>query len=186
MTSRPRRQSHIKKLAKQIPDAKKIGRILSRLEMEDSILADYAIAMIGAELLNGALEAALHGRFRKLDEKTEVPELFSYEQNGPLADLGSRIKVAYAMNLFGPETRDDLNSIRRIRNLFAHHPEQHSFWEPEIAEECRHLHIVNTLTIAHGVDRRDPRSRYIGACTTIAGRLRDELLGGLRHVHVLP
>jgi DNA-binding MltR family transcriptional regulator len=121
-----------------------------------------------------------------LDEKTEVPDLFSYERNGPLSDLSDRIKVAYALSVFGPETRDDLNSIRHIRNLFAHHPEQHSFSEPEIVKECANLHIVETLTIAHGVDRRDPRSRYIGASTTIASRLRSGLLRSLHHVFVLP
>jgi DNA-binding MltR family transcriptional regulator len=184
MTSRSRRPSHVKKLAKDVPDPARIGRILARLDSEDSHLADYAIAMIGAELLSGALQAAIVGRFRKFDTDDEIKELF--ENRGPLADLSSRIKLAYALDLFGPETRDDLDSIRRIRNLFAHRPEQHSFREPPIAADCKRLHIVSTLTIAHGVDRRDPRSMYSGAATTIASRLRDGLLRGLRYIHVLP
>jgi DNA-binding MltR family transcriptional regulator len=182
VTSTPRRPSYVKKLAKQIPDEKKATRILHGLQLEKTALADYAIAIIGAELVNGALEARLLGCFRQLDEKTERPAIFSYEKNGPLADFSARIKIAYALKLFGSQTRDDLESIGHIRNLFAHHPDVHSFSVPEIAKECDGLHIISTLTILEGGTSRDPRSRYISAAIAIAGRLRSQLLRGLRNV----
>jgi DNA-binding MltR family transcriptional regulator len=174
MASRPRRSNYIKKLAKEIPEDKQIKQILYKLDLEDTPLADYAIAMIGATLVAGALEAAILAICRPLDQE-ERSRLFSFEQRGPLADLGARIQTAYALKLVGPVTRDDLNSINLIRNAFAHHPVLRMFAEPSIANQCNELSFVKTLTLAETGGLPDARSRYAASCRTIASRLKREI-----------
>jgi DNA-binding MltR family transcriptional regulator len=61
----------------------------------------------------------MKGRFVDLTDDEEK-RLFNSEFRGPLSEFSARIKVGFAMYLFGRETRDDLEIIRRIRNLFAH------------------------------------------------------------------
>ena len=177
MASRPRRSNYVKKLAKEIPDEKKMRALLATLGADGSQLADYAVALIGSTLIEGALETAIIARFRPLDQD-ERRALFSFEKNGPLADLAARIKIAYALEIFGPETRDDLESIRRIRNEFAHHLAVLSFATPEIAAQCKEPHVVDTLEFSR-LDPRGPRNRYIYCAATIARKLRRDLSFGL-------
>src|SRR5437660_8771059 len=80
----------------------------------------------------------MKGRFVALT-KDEEKRLFAYEFQGPLADFSSRIKLGYAMYLFGRETREDMEIIRRVRNLFAHQSAVMTFKLPEIEETCQHL-----------------------------------------------
>jgi hypothetical protein len=40
--------------------------------------------------------------------------------DAPLATFSAKIRLAYALSIFGSSTRDDLDTIREIRNAFAH------------------------------------------------------------------
>ena len=111
----------------------------------------------------------MKGRFVALT-KDEEKRLFAYEFQGPLADFSSRIKLGYAMYLFGRETREDMEIIRRVRNLFAHQSAVMTFKLPEIEETCQHLSIVRDRTIV------DARGRYCAACIAIANRIQSGVI----------
>src|SRR5205085_278217 len=72
--------------------------------------------------------------------------------------------------LFGRETREDMEIIRRVRNLFAHQSAVMTFKLPEIEETCQHLSIVRDRTIA------DARGRYCAACIAIANRIQSGVI----------
>jgi hypothetical protein len=167
MASGPR--ARLKKLAQEIPPMGEVRKLLLALEMENTPLSDYAIALIGASLVERTLQASIEARFIRLTED-EQRRLFSYEHRGPLADFSARIKIGYAMGAFGPNTRDDLEHIRHIRNLFAHAPSVMRFSIPEIAEACEFA-IIKKLRIAEGGSPEDARSAYSAACMAIARRL---------------
>jgi hypothetical protein len=140
-------KKRLKKLAHAIPSVTETHTIMLALESKQHAFGDYAIAIIGAGLIEKALEAIILGRFVNLspDERNSI---FNHENNGPLGDLSAKIKVAYALGLFGQKTREDLEHIRVIRNSFAHSLNLLRFETEEVAELCQLLHIPSTIKFA--------------------------------------
>jgi hypothetical protein len=104
----------LKALAKEIPDDSRIRGQLRLIE-DRHLGADYAIAIIGASLIERALETAIVARFVPLDTKAGKALrkwLFSFQQKGPLADLGARSRFGLALGLYGERTFQDLEKIR--------------------------------------------------------------------------
>ena len=184
-------QRRLKQLADEIPDENAVRDVLRSLESADSALADYSIALIGASVLERALEVAILSRFRRLREK-ERKQLFSYENRGPLADFSSRIKMAYALDIYGRNTRADLEKVRRVRNAFAHSNQLISFETPAVAGICNSLHTPTTTTALGREGGDSPRGRYINTTLTLSRRVKSGLtrgevpfLGVVRAEHVL-
>jgi len=173
MSSEPSPVSRLKKLAAEIPDDKEARAILQGLEAQHNPLSDYAIALIGASLLEKALEIALLARFVPLsnEERSRI-----FQPTGPLGSLSAASLLAYATGIFGPKTRTDIDHVRAIRNAFAHGRRALSFETREIAEICRLLRVPNVVTIAESTaDSRTPRGRYIETCVTLSECLKSSL-----------
>jgi hypothetical protein len=82
------------------------------LELEEE--TDRAAAILCAAFLDYELEKLLRRFF--LDAK-QSEELFNPMQ--PLSSFSARIKISYVLGLIDKDTYDDLNLVRRIRNMFA-------------------------------------------------------------------
>lgn len=95
---------------------------------------DRAIAIVGAAFLDTLLENILVN-FLANDEK-EVKKLLQYDQ--PLGTYGNRITMAYCLGLIGKTIRDDLRSVGKIRNRFAHDLYA-SFHDEKIQSWCQSL-----------------------------------------------
>lgn len=172
MASKSSPAKSLKKLAAEIPDDEIVRKLLQSLEPKDNAYADHAIALIGASIVDKALEVAIRSRMVKLDDD-EHKRIFSFDHRGPLADLSSRIKIAFALGVYGPRTRADLEHVRDIRNAFAHSISLIRFDAPEVAGICKLLHTPETTTILTSVaDRGTPRGRYIETTVKLAGRLK--------------
>jgi Mannitol repressor len=172
-------KKRLKKLANAIPSVKQTHAVMLALEPQQNTFGDYAIAIIGSGLVEKALEAVILTRFINL-EPDERNGIFNYEGNGPLSDLSAKIKIAYALGLFGPKTRDDLEYIRTIRNSFAHSLNLLRFETEEVAEVCALLNTPSTIKFADrlllAVANMDaPRGRYIVTTLALAGRLQGTL-----------
>ncbi|QJU54315.1 hypothetical protein SCB71_14310 [Herbiconiux sp. KACC 21604] len=100
---------------------------------------DADIAIIGGSFLDIALQQALLARFVELTDK-EKGDLF-FLANGPLFDLGSKIGVAYALNVISRGVRDDLVTIARLRNRLAHRMEDLDANSPSIRNELSKLAV---------------------------------------------
>jgi DNA-binding MltR family transcriptional regulator len=173
MTSEQSPVSRLKKLAAEIPNDKESRAVLQELEAQANPLSDYAIALIGASLLEKALEVALLARFVPLS-KDERARLF--QPTGPLGGLAAASQLAYAIGVFGSKTRADIEHVRAIRNAFAHGRRTLSFETREIVEICRLLRIPDVVTIAESAaDRRTPRGRYIETSVTLSECLKSSL-----------
>ena len=75
--------------------------------------------------------------------------------NGPLSSFSSKINLAYALSIFGPETRENLDKIRELRNACAHSKRNVSFATKEVADLARSMPITSYWT-PEGTDA-DPR-----------------------------
>jgi hypothetical protein len=168
--------ARLKALAKEIPDEPRIRGLLRLIENRH-LGSDYAVAIIGASLVERALEAAIVARFVPLD-KDQRSRLFNYERRGPLAELGTRNLFGAALGLYGQKTFQDLEKIRHVRNVFAHSPSLRGFNSEEIAQACTEFNVVNFVfrhVPADGSPKEPPKTLYVSACLAIAGRLRVRL-----------
>jgi DNA-binding MltR family transcriptional regulator len=116
---------------------------------------------VGASIVAEDLRGALLSKMRPLNKSLEK-RLF--EGYGPLSSLASRIDMAFALGVVSGDMRDDMNSIREIRNTFAHSKRILHFNDPEIAERCKKLH-------AWDVRKTDLQAVYIESLQTIDGYL---------------
>jgi hypothetical protein len=110
---------------------------LPKLEAEVYGSNDRASAVMLSSVLETSLEIFLRNKTRPSLNADDTGLLFDW--TGPLADFGSKILVGYAFNLFGPDTRHDLDLIRIMRNGFAHSRISFDFTTPAVAAVCHQL-----------------------------------------------
>jgi DNA-binding MltR family transcriptional regulator len=105
--------------------------------MGDKSDRDVALA------LAAYIDDALHAMYRRLllDEGkpngTFIQSLL--KGYGPLSNLSARIDMAYALGWLGPRVRARLDTIRDVRNQFAHHYKIDSFEHSDVAGKCDKL-----------------------------------------------
>jgi len=97
--------------------------------------SDRGCALFAAAYLDTSLSNLLYLSFVE-NQKIEN-ELF--EGTAPLSSFSSRIRLAYYLGKISAECRRDLDTIRGIRNDFAHDVRLISFETQSIADRCRNL-----------------------------------------------
>jgi len=65
-----------------------------------------------------------------------------FEQGGALSTFFAKIHLGYAMDLFDDAVRDDLETIRRVRNVFAHSSLPITFATEEVTKQLRNLRFT--------------------------------------------
>ena len=98
---------------------------------------DRGAAILIAANLENVLEFAIERRLRTGPELRK--ELFGF--NSPIDGLSDKTIIANALRIIGPETRKNLDTIRRIRNAFAHAKIPILFTTPAVANACTLLTI---------------------------------------------
>jgi hypothetical protein len=104
-----------------------------------------------------------------------------FDGNGSLSSFSDKILVGFALEMYGPTFRHDLDIIRELRNGFAHVRLPLTLTAPEVAGMCAHLQLPDhkelrwlpqaysekyDLEIA--ADDKHPRTRFTRACHTIS------------------
>jgi hypothetical protein len=98
---------------------------------ERGTVDERAIAIVGAAFLDSTLEHILIN-FMADDEK-ETKRLISLD--GPMGTFSNRVSATYCLGLICKTVRDDLRTVGKIRNKFAHRLEA-SFEAEPIQEWC--------------------------------------------------
>lgn len=106
---------------------------------------DRAIAILLAAHLERAVELGITARLKNNDHKTQL-ELYS--ERGPLGTFSGKIAMAYALGMIDATTRAELDSIRAVRNAFAHATADISFSTDVIAAECKKLNPLRLMGIS--------------------------------------
>jgi hypothetical protein len=131
----------------------------------DSFLAEFqresdrAAAVLGAAYLDARLEALLRAKLVAVPKFVE--ELLTGQ--GGLASFSARISVCYAVGLISLNAAEDLHTIRRIRNDFAHKSHGVSFDTPSIRNRVDSLRILGALKTSDGSGvplPPEPRKRF--------------------------
>jgi DNA-binding MltR family transcriptional regulator len=158
-------------------DSKLEGQL--REEFKNVIIAlraesDRGCALFAAAYLDEALARLL--RARMVQDSRMEKDLFISQ--APLGAFSARIKMVYYLGELGSEERQMLDTIRGIRNHFAHHFEATSFSDQSIADRCRHL-----ISIPGDLVTRDksPRVLFIGAISYLLGQIIARLSGAAKY-----
>jgi DNA-binding MltR family transcriptional regulator len=124
------------------------------------------MAIVTSIFVDNALKDAIAARLRKMKPQ-ELSLIF--EGNGPLATFSNRIRFGFALGIFGPKARNDLDLIRRIRNAFAHARRPLSFKTPQIIQLCDSFDLAPILKKQAAVKNEHvtEKARYVYSVTTM-------------------
>lgn len=114
---------------------------LHEVQEEFSRNSDRGVAVVIASLLDEILKEVLQNFLIK-DDKNDK-EIF--EGNGPLSSFSSKITLCYRLGLISQYEFKIINTIRAIRNDFAHHLGGISFETQSIKQKCINICIPDHL-----------------------------------------
>lgn len=174
MASAPKASSRIRKLTKLVPDYRVTGALLLGLQDRNQPETDRMIGIVGGAHVENALYVLILSRLVPLSAN-DHNQLFDNGGNGVLANFSSKIQLGFALGLFGPKTREDLDNIRHIRNAFAHSLEHIKFEQEDIAAACVALHHTGKVDLATAL--RGPKSYFVRSVLNISKAMRESIEG---------
>lgn len=155
MSSDPRSFLSLKKLIARHPEAKEFYEALADTLTERN---ERSAVLISVSLLEGMLQKALITKLI-LPEKEGLNDLFG--STAPLRAFSAKIKMGFALGLYGPQTRADLDAIREVRNAFAHSMTPIDFDTPEIINVCNRIKILDAADPGDSLSCLGVRLRYV-------------------------
>ncbi len=132
---------------------------------------DRGAALLLATNLENSLRIAIEGKLAIAEKHRAM--LFE-EEASPLRDFAAKIRMGYAVGLFGEQTKKNLDIIRVIRNVFAHAPSPVRFSTIEIRNACALLKVpapVGTPDKQNHTSTTD-RERFRLVCERTGSALR--------------
>jgi len=126
----------------------------------------------GAAILAGSFVEHTLGQYVKfrIRDKKLADTLFG--AMGPLSSFDQRIAIAYAFDLISQVQYKDFETIRKIRNHFAHHPLDTTFNTNDIKQLCAALSMFKeTSHESHPAPGERHRIAYLLSCGISCGRL---------------
>ena len=122
------------------PDDPSLKKALARFTKQ----ADRGSALIATAWVDDCLTECVRGTFRP--DKKVVADLL--RPDGALGTFGSRIKLAYLLDVIDPTAYHDLELLRRIRNTFAHGRQDLRFTTAAVKSRCREFHAVKAAKLS--------------------------------------
>jgi len=157
-------------LGNQVATEEDFGKFTREVSEEKN---DRGAAILLATNVENALEIALSRRF-----KQNPKQLFGV--NDPLGTFESKIRIAYALEIFRKNTRNNIHTIQKIRNAFAHAKRPISFSDLEVSEACNliSMQVIIDRKYPEAVNEPDPeyerltgRERYTHICNVLTANL---------------
>ncbi len=151
----PRRRDSLAKLDKRLKD---LAKQLPKSDvLFDSLFGlvestprpeamDRTAAVAAAQYVENALQVAIKAHLKKEISEAESKELFD-GLGAPLGSFSSRIVMASALGITSREETEDLDTIRNIRNAFAHSAIHMTFESEEVKGLCLALHALKDFGI---------------------------------------
>ena len=132
---------------------------------------DRGVAILLATNLENSLRIAIE---RKLAIDAKHRTMLFEEEASPLRDFSAKIRMGYAVGLFGEETKNNLDIIRIMRNVFAHAQSPVQFSTVEIEDACGLLKVPARVGAAddQNVTNTTGRERFRLVCERTGAALR--------------
>jgi DNA-binding MltR family transcriptional regulator len=108
--------------------------------------SDRAVGIVIASIVEIRLTRFIKDCF--VPDPTVEDQLF--HSSGPLGSFAAKIRLAYLMGLVSKECHADLETLKNIRNEFAHQLDKGSFQTPSIRDKCKNLKLIDKYAINEG------------------------------------
>jgi DNA-binding MltR family transcriptional regulator len=153
---------NLRDLMRRVPDGKELFQILFGISDDrphanliQLKAADRMVAITAAAFLDHALQRAICTHFPLSSPDKSLKELFG--DRGPLGNTSAKIIMAHSLDIINTEEREDLDTIRAIRNSFAHSLVPIGFDLNEVKALCE------TLRLPYNMEQNitpTPRERF--------------------------
>ncbi|WP_263602363.1 hypothetical protein [Chryseobacterium sp. PET-29] len=97
--------------------------------------SDRGCVLLASSHLDFMLEKLLYSKL--IGSKKQKKQIFDF--NGPLGTFSSKIIMSYSLGLLPPLAQQDVQTIRKIRNEFAHSVEMISFDQESVKNACNNF-----------------------------------------------
>lgn len=121
-------------------------------------------AILGYVLVEHELDVLLRKKFKKTDDPTWA-EL--QDDRGPLRSFSAKISIGGALGIYDHKIQHDLNTVRIIRNAFAHSKKLLDFNDPLIVQELLGAHRLSAKFKKHlrkGANSQLAKASFIILC----------------------
>ena len=135
---------------------------------------DRGAVLVGAAFLEHQLGELLTRYF--VDDAKIVAELLN--PGGPAGTFSSRIKLAYCIGLLRPDQFRDLETVRKLRNEFAHTFDKASFRHARARDLCANLQQISLMELQRGKMSEKEQKILIDAYKTA----REKFIGNVIHL----
>jgi hypothetical protein len=157
---------------------------------------DRGVVLVAVALVEQLLEDAILCRcVRQYEEQPLRDKLFggTPESGGALTTFAAKITMGHALGLYGNHVRQDLDRLRKIRNVFAHAKTKLSFTSPAIKDALVFNLYDPALTKLGSAKRaKTPKGKFLGVAAismihlnlTRGGALRSRARPKVRRPHI--
>ena len=114
---------------------------------------DRAFIILHVSFVENSLTEAI---IKKLPGYSQDIDNELFGPNAPLSTLSDKIRIAFAMCIFGPSARSHLDELREMRNACAHSKRPISFETPELIAVAKRLPLREP-----GIDGGTPRYAWL-------------------------
>jgi hypothetical protein len=152
------KKSPLRHLLKQVPTPEEYQVAWESVRKDGS----RGSVILAGTLVEDSLRALLISRMAPGVEKDGPKDLFGPMK--PLSSFNAKIRMGFALKLYGERTFHDLQLLRELRNLFAHGRLAIDFDTPGVKRAINQFHC-------HSRDERDPRKRFYSVTTLLLSHL---------------
>lgn len=126
-------------------------------------------AILGYVLVEHELDVLLRKKFKKTDDATWT-EL--QDDRGPLRSFSAKISIGYALGIYNDKIQHDLNTVRIVRNAFAHSKKLLDFDDPLVIQELSGAHRLPTkfkIQLRKDPNNQLAKASFIIICLKLEG-----------------
>src|ERR1700694_4252101 len=109
--------------------------------------SDRAIGIVVASIVEMHLAGLIKKCFIQDTTAVKMAEADLFHSSGPLGSFSVKIKLAYLMSAVTEECYKNLNTMKEIRNRFAHRIEVGTFQFPEVFDRCMSFTLVDKIVM---------------------------------------
>ncbi len=127
------------------PDTETLWKIIWDFDLNraDAQNSDRSLALVLGAILEQSVETAILTHCVDLD-KTERGRVWGGGEDAAIP-FSAKMRLGFAVGIYGPDSRDDLNLIRHIRNLFAHTKSHIGFGTADVHNLCEQIKWIDKM-----------------------------------------
>jgi DNA-binding MltR family transcriptional regulator len=119
-------KKQFKKIMIDFPAPEELKDIITGLRESN----DHSSVLVATSIIENSLKSLITASFKNTEKKLMQ---YMFDNNGPLSSLWAKNMTAYALGLIEGGTRQEIDNIRLIRNLFAHSPRPIRFVDESVS-----------------------------------------------------